>query len=324
MKIKEKIVLGCSYLQAIVFGIKKPLLVSWELTKRCNLRCKYCGSWLQQDDEINFSQALLLIQSLHEAGTRVIRFTGGEPLLREDLPALISCCSNLGISAGVASNGVMFTGMVNELKSLSAVSFSLDGPEHINDSIRGVGSHKHVIKAIEAAKAKNIYTTISITLNNQNLSSIDYIMGLAREFRVQAFFQPATKKILYSEEANPFVPDVIQFREAMDILIREKSKNRFIGNSLASLKHMRCWPDKTPINCVAGKIICRIGSDGQMYPCPRFGTVKSELNVLRKSVKECFRGLPEPSCAECWCSLFVDLNLLSRLSPGSIIDALLK
>ncbi|MCX5700987.1 MAG: radical SAM protein [Candidatus Omnitrophica bacterium] len=322
MRIKEKVFLGCAYLKTILFGIKKPLLVSWELTKRCNLRCKYCGSWLKQDDEIGPSQALELIRSLYAMGTRVIRFTGGEPLLREDLPRLVNHCSDLGISVGIASNGILFPGMANEFKRLAAVSFSLDGPEDIHDFIRGKGSHKQVMQAIDAAKEKNIYTTISVTLNSRNLFSLDYILGLARELRVQTFFQPALKTMLYSEEINPFKPDITQFRQAMEVLIREKRKNKFIGNSLASLKHMRCWPDKTAINCVAGKIICRIGSNGQMYPCPRAKVEKGELNVLKKSAKECFEGLTQPFCGECWCSLFVDLNLLSRLSPDTIIDAL--
>ncbi len=321
MNIRDKITVGYGLLQAIVLRRSRPLLVSWQITERCNLRCKYCHSSGDKSLEIDSDRARDVIRSLYGMGTRVVRFTGGEPLLREDLPKLVHCCHEVGIISGIASNGLLFPDMADDLKRVGAVSFSLDGPEDVHDSVRGPGAYKGVIRAIEAAKARNMDAAIFVTLGQFNLGCVDDILRLAEAFRIRAFFQPVTRRRLGPDQAVQILPEEAHFRAVMQKLAEDKKNNKFIGNSCAALKHLSRWPQKTAMPCVAGRVICRIGADGQMVACPQAPGAGKPLNVLKKSVRDCFEALVPPFCGECWCGLFVELNLLSRLNPAVIVNA---
>lgn len=322
MNIYQKVLLGFEYYRTSLGGRKKPLFVSWQITERCNLCCQYCMSSGNAQEELGSKEVLETVDCLRGMGTRLIRFTGGEPLLRNDLITLIRHCDNAGISVGLASNGLLFPHMVGELRLLSAVSFSLDGPENIHNLIRGPGSHKSVMLAIEAAKKNNIYTTISVTLSKLNIGCIKYILKLAADFQIKVFFQPATTMMLCGDGINPIAPDVLDFRRTMDVLFNEKRNNKYIGNTSLSLQHLSRWPQKTPIKCVAGKIILRINADGQILACPRFRNKSDVCNLKYNNIKDCFDSLSSPNCNECWCSLFVELNLLSSFKPRVLLEAL--
>lgn len=322
MNIYQKVLLGFEYCRTSLVGFKKPLFVSWQITERCNLNCQYCMSSGNAQDELGSREILETVDCLRGMGTRLIRFTGGEPLLRNDLVTIIRHCDISGILVGLASNGLLFPHMVGELRSLSTVSFSLDGPENIHNLIRGPGSHKSVMLAIEAAKKNNIYTTISVTLSKLNIGCIKYILKLAADFQIKVFFQPATFMMLCGGNVNPIAPDILEFKQAMYLLINEKKNNKYIGNSSLSLKHLSCWPQKTPIKCVAGKIILRINADGRILACPRFKDKSDVCNLKYNNIKDCFDSLSSPNCNECWCSLFVELNLLSSFQPRVLLEAL--
>ena len=67
-----------------------PIVVSWSLTNRCNSKCKYCSRWKQETAELNTKQIFSIIDELSKMGTRRIIYTGGEPLIREDIAEIIN------------------------------------------------------------------------------------------------------------------------------------------------------------------------------------------------------------------------------------------
>jgi len=91
-----------------------------ELTKRCNNHCLYCymaeGPSSQDCDhdrssELNTKGITDIIAKLcDEAPVQSIALSGGEPLLREDLPEILSFIQNKGISAVIITNGTLLTG----------------------------------------------------------------------------------------------------------------------------------------------------------------------------------------------------------------------
>ena len=80
------------------------------VTYRCNSRCRYCNVWreavFQNRSELTREEAKKLIRQCFEAGVRYIDFTGGEPLLYENLPALLQYAKTLGIKTEVTVNGI--------------------------------------------------------------------------------------------------------------------------------------------------------------------------------------------------------------------------
>ena len=128
------------------------------VTDRCNLRCSYCmppyGIHLKERIEIlTFDEIERVVKIFASMGINKIRITGGEPLVRKDLPKLIERLANIsGIQIiGMTTNGVLLKSYASELKSagLTHINISLDtlhplrfemisGRQHFNDVMNGI------------------------------------------------------------------------------------------------------------------------------------------------------------------------------------------
>jgi GTP 3',8-cyclase len=105
------------------------------VTDRCNLRCQYCMPeqdyvWLPKGDILHFEEIDRLVDVFLDLGVRRVRLTGGEPLLRKDLPVLIErlAAKRRIDDLAMTTNGVLFAPMARELKAagLHRVTVSLD------------------------------------------------------------------------------------------------------------------------------------------------------------------------------------------------------
>lgn len=110
---------------------KKPVVV-WNMTKRCNLRCVHCYAQavsLDGVDDIDTKTAKAMIDDLAAYGCPVMLFSGGEPLVRQDLIELASHAKARGMRAVISTNGTLITkSKAKELADvgLSYVGISLD------------------------------------------------------------------------------------------------------------------------------------------------------------------------------------------------------
>src|SRR5512133_1227574 len=90
---------------------KKPVVV-WNMTRRCNLKCIHCyaGSRnLHYPDELTTEEARAMIADLAAFGAPVLLFSGGEPLMRPDLPELAQYAVDQGMRAVISTNGTLIT-----------------------------------------------------------------------------------------------------------------------------------------------------------------------------------------------------------------------
>jgi len=105
------------------------------VTDRCNLRCEYCMPeddyvWLPREDVLHFEETSALVDVFLSLGVDKVRLTGGEPLLRRDVPALVRMLSAKPGLADLAltTNGVLLEDQIDALKSagLGRITVSLD------------------------------------------------------------------------------------------------------------------------------------------------------------------------------------------------------
>lgn len=308
-------------LKAKIFKIRTPLIVSWSITNRCNMRCKYCNIWAANPEELNTNQVLSMIDELSQLGTAFIHFTGGEPLLRQDIGVILDYCHKKNILTSINSNGSFFSKRINELMNLNLLGLSLDGPKDIHDSIRGEGSYDKVLEAINIAKSKAIKTRILTVLSKSNLDTIDFILNKAKELGVSVTFQPATSLLLGGNKKNPVAPDGEKYKTVINQLIARKRKNRYIGNSLSGLKLLYYWPNPKRIKCLVNLISCRIESNGYIYICFRNQYQKSQVDRNNMTVALPFLNLPLIYCEHCCCASLVEINCLMSLKLDTIINS---
>ena len=101
---------------------KKPVVV-WNMTRRCNLKCVHCYAQAVDPDgkdEISTEQGKAIISDLAAYGAPVMLFSGGEPLVRQDLPELASYATEKGMRAVISTNGTLITKeKARELKAIT-------------------------------------------------------------------------------------------------------------------------------------------------------------------------------------------------------------
>lgn len=161
-------------------GIKinsKPVLCNYYVTYRCNAKCSFCDIWEKPSPYINIENATENLKDLKKLGVNVIDFTGGEPLLHQQLHEILKIAKNLGFITTVTTNTLLYPKQAEKLKGLiDMLHFSLDSPnekEH-NDS-RGVNLFSHFEKSIEIAKSLKEKPDILFTVFSHNIHQIEEV-----------------------------------------------------------------------------------------------------------------------------------------------------
>ena len=127
----------------------EPLVDSWgreirsvrvSVTDKCNFRCRYCMpaeglEWLPRDEVLSFEEIARLVRVLSEMGVDEVRLTGGEPLVRRDLPVLVSLLAEIpGVrDLSLTTNGVLLDRLAGPLveAGLTRLNVSLDSLSHV-------------------------------------------------------------------------------------------------------------------------------------------------------------------------------------------------
>ncbi len=168
--------------------LKGPLMItSWRATGACNYSCVYCNvdaNTKPSPDELDTEWGLRLVDQIYEFGSQWFGLKGGEPLLRKDVFTLIAHAKSLGLEVCLLTNGYYVDGEIldNLVKYNVYTSISIDGSEKANDALRGKGSYKAALSAIQRLSKAGILNGLSMAITNINLNEADYIVGLAEEY----------------------------------------------------------------------------------------------------------------------------------------------
>lgn len=169
---------------------KRPVVV-WNMTRACNLKCVHCYAHATDgsaSDELTTDEGKRLIDDLAAFGAPVMLFSGGEPLVRKDLPELAAYAVDKGMRAVISTNGTLISReMARTLKQigLSYVGISLDGLEPVNDRFRGVkGSFAKAMQGIRNCQEAGIKVGLRFTMNKRNVQEIPGIFDLLEEMEI--------------------------------------------------------------------------------------------------------------------------------------------
>jgi len=204
---------------------KRPVVV-WNVTRRCNLRCVHCYAHakdLQFDNELTTAEGRALIDDLAAFGAPVLLLSGGEPLIRPDLPELAAHAVQRGMRAVISTNGTLIdAAMARTLKQigLSYVGISIDGTEAINDRFRGVaGAYRRAMEGIRNCREAGIKVGLRFTINRFNAGEIPAIFDL---LEAEAIPRVCFYHLVYAGRGSNLVKDDLsheQTRAAVDLII---------------------------------------------------------------------------------------------------------
>ncbi|MFO8083222.1 MAG: 12,18-didecarboxysiroheme deacetylase [Desulfobacterales bacterium] len=204
---------------------KRPVVV-WNVTRRCNLRCVHCYAHAKDisfENELTTDEGKKFLDDLAGFKVPVVLFSGGEPLVRKDLPELAEYAVQKGMRAVISTNGTLITpGMAQTLKEigLSYVGISVDGMEATNDRFRGVkGAFKAAINGIRNCQNAGIKVGLRFTINKFNATEIPNIFDLLEKMNIPrvCFYH-----LVYAGRGCELVKDDLsheETRRAVDLIL---------------------------------------------------------------------------------------------------------
>lgn len=157
--------------------ISHPILCNYYVTYRCNASCSFCDIWEKPSPYITLEDAEQNFKDLKKLGVKVIDFTGGEPLLHQSLPELLSLAKAYKFITTVTTNALLYPKMAERLKGkIDMLHFSLDSSEkEIHDKSRGVACFDFVMESIQIAKSLGERPDIIFTVFDHNIAEITSI-----------------------------------------------------------------------------------------------------------------------------------------------------
>lgn len=144
------------------------------ITRRCNYRCRGCNVWRDQDhSELSREEVKRGLDILRDLGVLEIVFSGGNPLIRDDIGEILDYSSKYFITT-VYDNGSMAAEKIDALHNVDFVAISIDTlDEKRNDYLKGIpGAWRRSMNAIDTLKREGIYVGVSPTISQLNLYEI--------------------------------------------------------------------------------------------------------------------------------------------------------
>ncbi|WP_157057816.1 radical SAM protein, partial [Calditerricola satsumensis] len=172
---------------------RSPFLVIWEVTRACALKCLHCRAEAQyhrDPRELSTEEGKALIRQIREMGAPLLVFTGGDPLMRDDLFELAVYAKEQGLLVSLTPSATprVTEKAMRQAKEigLDRWAFSLDGSTaEIHDAFRGTrGSFALTMRAIETLRRLGMPLQINTTVSRYNLGDLPNIARLLEEMGV--------------------------------------------------------------------------------------------------------------------------------------------
>jgi len=164
-----------------------PFIVIWEVTRACALACRHCRASATEQRhpfELNTSEAFALIEQVARARPSLFVLTGGDPIVRPDLPLIIGYAAEKGLRVALSPSATprLVSADFHRLKELGVarISLSLDGASRqTHDAFRGVpGTWNWTFQALAKAAEAEIHVQINTTFTRRNLHEFDAFVAL--------------------------------------------------------------------------------------------------------------------------------------------------
>jgi MoaA/NifB/PqqE/SkfB family radical SAM enzyme len=311
-----------------------PLLIVCP-TSRCNSRCVSCDWWRHSGaDDLALDDFEALSRELPALGTRVVAFSGGEPLLRPEVFDIARVFRARGMSLQLMTSGVLLERVADRVaEHFSRVYVSLDASTApLYEAIRGVDALAIVKRGIARLRqlAPSVPVTVRATLHRANFRELPRLVDLARTLGVDGIsFLPAdVSSSAFGRERTPNPAalvldsdDVEEFRAVVDrtiVAYRSDLESGFVAESAEKLRRIPQYYAALagdgpfpPVRCNAPWVSVVVEANGMVRPCffhaPVGDLRKTPLAAILHTSLPAFRRTlnveESPVCEQCVCSI---------------------
>ncbi len=300
---------------------REPHVVTWEVTRACQLHCKHCRARAirhRNPDELSTLEFGPILQDIHDNFVHqpVMVFTGGDPLEREDLDDILLQSINMGLSTAVAPSVTpkLTAEVIAHWKSLgvSSVSLSIDGPvAEVHDKFRGTkGVLERSLTIARAITAHDMRLQINTSVGRDTAAWLPAMADLVTSLGVtswELFFIIPTGRARVdqcldargTEEVLEWLSDIAEHSPFRVTAVGAPQYNRILAN-----RHPILHAGRLAVKEARG--FAFIDHTGQVYPSGYLplvaGNVREQpfTEIYRHS--QLFRDLRDPNLLEGRCS----------------------
>jgi PqqA peptide cyclase len=253
---------------------ERPYSLIAELTYRCPLRCVYCSNPLdlhRRRSELDLATWQRVLSEAEALGVMQVSFSGGEPLLRQDLEQLIAAAHSLGLYTNIATSGIPNGSdrlPALQQAGIDSIQISVqDVTEAGAERISGGSFHPEKLAFAAQVKSLGLPLTLNVVLHRENLDRIESFIELAERLGADRLELANTQYqgwALLNRAALLPSREQLQRARAVATAARSRLKGR-----MELLFVMPDYYSDRPKPCMAGwgRRFILIAPDGQALPC---------------------------------------------------------
>jgi len=284
----------------------RPVFVGYNVTNRCNLRCRFCNVPSLPHPDMTVDQVRVAFDRLAELGIPVVGITGGEPFLRPDLPEILEAAESRGMKVTLVTNGHLLDGgrmaALARFRNIVHFALSLDSLDpQTYRNLRGGKRHPGGVLAdflrLTREGPRTVYK-LNVVVGPHNLDEIDLLLEVASSVGLGVSFIPMNIGPGGLHRAADF--------PGLDAITRERIAVRFETLRQAKILGAPLWDHRdyylysarymrgeTLGDCGAGRYFLDLRSDGRLAFCNEMEHFVSLLEVEKLSVPLLKRALAE-------------------------------
>lgn len=262
----------------------RPIYVVWEITLRCDLACRHCGSRAgrARPDELTTDEALDVIRQLAELGVPEITLIGGEAYLRDDWTVLGRAIRDAGMTLSMVTGG---RGMTPERArqafeaGFQTASVSFEGMEATHDRLRGVpGTFQNAIAALDNLRAAGVPVSVNTQIGRAGMTEVEALTELLMDHGIHSWQPSFTVPLGRAADDPDLLLEPYQMVEVMPMIARVARRMK--------ARNVRLWPGNDVgyfgpyeslfrgtlprghmASCGAGRAILGIEANGDLKGC---------------------------------------------------------
>jgi MoaA/NifB/PqqE/SkfB family radical SAM enzyme len=278
-----------------------PDQFSIAVMRACPNDCIHCSAPSRQGEILESRIVEDAVSQALDMGSYLITFDGGEPMLRKDLPDLVSSVGERAIATTFTSGYHLTPEMARRLKEsgLYAVRISIDSPfEKEHDRVRGrVGAFADALSGVKNALEAGLLVDLFMVTSPHNIDHLEDAFSLASRLRAHEL---SLYEIVAVGRWASHEDEVLTDKDVLRLERFHKEKNRSDGPRVTALPYL-LGPEM--FGCFAGRRWIHVDGDGEALPCAYMPL--SFGNIKEKSLKEIWKEMASYQwfCGRCSCQM---------------------
>jgi radical SAM protein with 4Fe4S-binding SPASM domain len=163
------------------FHLRSPLIVWFEVTRKCNLTCTHCyiDAGKPRKNELTFAEIAAILHDLRDLGTHSIVLAGGEPYARKDFPDVVQLAAELGFVIAVVTNGSYLTRalLARFPRDHARITLSVDGMDAHHTIRGGRSTFTLMAEKLLLMKELGVPCSISTVISKANIHEQEALLN---------------------------------------------------------------------------------------------------------------------------------------------------